>query len=238
MATDAAQTGPMPLECFACPNPDCDAFNRFGAGNLSVCERMGKGKSIRRLYCGHCQHRFSERAGSLVAHAKLPVQAVVRVVKCLTHGCSVEATADICDVDPRTVAKLLGRAGPRAEEFHRQALARLERPPAVVEMDELHARVARPPAAAGKKGGADRARSAAPTSTAPTSTAPTSTALTSTGPTSTGPTSTAPTSTGPTRVGPARTGRGTAAVAAAAAGTAARWAATGSTRPWPPSRGS
>ena len=157
MAMDSAQTDATPLECFACPNPECDAFNRFGAGNLSVCERMGKARAIRRLYCGHCRHRFGERQGSLMRHAKLPVGTVVRMVKCLTHGCSLEATADICDVDPRTVAKLLGRAGPRAEEFHRQALARLERPPAVVEMDELHARVARPPTAAGKKGGPGRA---------------------------------------------------------------------------------
>ncbi len=208
MATDAAQTGPMPIECFACPNAECDAFNRFGAGNLSVCERMGKGKAIRRLYCGHCRRRFSERAGSLMRHAKLPAAAVVRMVKCLTHGCSVEATADICDVDPRTVAKLLDRAGPRADEFHRQALQRLERPPAAVEMDELHARVARPPTAAGKKGGAGRARL------------------------------TAPATAGPATAGRATAGRGTAAVAAAAAGTAGPWAATGSTPRWPPSRGS
>jgi transposase-like protein len=161
MATDAAETGEVPLDCFACPNPECDAFNRFAAGNLSVCERMGKDKAIRRLYCDHCQRRFSERQGSLMRYAKLPVPAVVRMVKCLTHGCSMEATADICDVDPRTVERLLARAGPRSEAFHRQALGRLERPPAAVEMDELHATVARPPA--GKKGGAGPARSSPPT---------------------------------------------------------------------------
>ncbi len=80
MATDVAETGVMPLECFACPNPECDSFNRFDAGNLTVCERMGKGRSIRRLYCTHCGHRFSERRGSLMQDAKLPVAAVVRMV--------------------------------------------------------------------------------------------------------------------------------------------------------------
>jgi transposase-like protein len=169
MAQDvAADAEPMPLECFACPNVECDSFNRFGAGNLSVCERMGKGKSIRRLYCSHCQRRFSERQGSLMRHAKLPVATVVRMVKCLAHGCSMEATADICEVDPRTVARLLDRSGPRAEAFHRQALARLERPPAAVEMDELHGRVARPPTAAGKKGDPDPMRPSPPASGATT----------------------------------------------------------------------
>jgi hypothetical protein len=81
----------------------------------------------------------------------------------------MEATADICEVDPRTVARLLDRSGPRAEAFHRQALRRLERPPAAVEMDELHGRVARPPtAAAGKKGGPDPVRPSPPASGATT----------------------------------------------------------------------
>ena len=44
MAQDAAEVELMPLECFACPNRECDSFNRFGPGNLSVCKRMGKGR--------------------------------------------------------------------------------------------------------------------------------------------------------------------------------------------------
>lgn len=138
------------LALFACPHPDCCDFNRFGAGNLSVCERTGQHKHIRRLYCSGCGHRFSERQGSLLQYTKLPEETVVRVVKCLGHGCSVEATADICDVDPRTVSRLLERAGRRAEDFHRLQLRRLDAPPEAVQMDELHARAGGPPA---KKGG-------------------------------------------------------------------------------------
>jgi len=131
-----------PLSCFACPNPECADFNRFDAGNLSVAERMGKGRAIRRLYCHTCHHRFSEREGSLLADTKLPSPAVVRIVKCLGHGCSVEATADICDVDPRTVQRILEKAGPRAEDFHRLQLERLDAPPDAVEVDEVHAHAA------------------------------------------------------------------------------------------------
>lgn len=141
------------LALFACPNPDCDAFNRFDAGNLSVCERFGKHKHIRRLYCGHCGQRFSERRGSLMQYTKLPRQAVVRVVKCLSHGCSIEATADICEVDERTVARMLEMAGKRAEDLHRLQLDGLEHPPDVVELDELHGRVCKPPADVAAKRG-------------------------------------------------------------------------------------
>lgn len=133
------------LAGLACPNPDCCDFNRFNAGNLSVSDRMGKGRSIRRLYCSSCKRRFSERKGSLMEHSKIPQDVVVRIVKCLGHGCSVEATADICEVDPRTVERYVEQAGRRAENFHQLFLERWEQPPPAVEMDELHARVSRPP---------------------------------------------------------------------------------------------
>ena len=99
------------LTGFACPNEDCCDFNRFAAGNLSVCERMGKDHRIRRLYCRSCGHRFSERQGSLMAKSKLPEETVVRIVKCLGYGCSVEATADICEVDSRTVGTVARQGG-------------------------------------------------------------------------------------------------------------------------------
>jgi transposase-like protein len=145
----------FPLSFFACPNSNCADFNRFNAGNLSIAERMGKNKAIRRLYCKTCGNRFSEREGSLVAGAKLPEETVVRIIKCLGHGCSIEATADICEVDPRSVERLLEKAGKRAEDFHRLQLERLENSPQAVQLDELHGRVAKPP----KKGRNIRAKS-------------------------------------------------------------------------------
>jgi transposase-like protein len=129
----------------ACPNPECGYFNRFGAGNLSVSDRIGKDRAIRRLYCSSCRKRFSERKGTVMQDSKLPEETVVRIIKCLGHGCSVEATADICEIDRRTVERYLEHAGQRANDFHQLQLERLEEPPAAVELDELHTRVARPP---------------------------------------------------------------------------------------------
>lgn len=128
----------LPLAFFACPNGDCADFNHFDAGNLSIAEWMGKDKAIRRLYCKTCGRRFSEREGSLMQDTKLAQADVVRIVKCLSHGCSVEATADICEVDPRTVQRLLEKAGKRANDFHRLQLEKLDKPVDAVQMDELH----------------------------------------------------------------------------------------------------
>jgi len=128
----------LPLSFFACPNSDCADFNRFDADNLSVAEWMGKDKAIRRLYCKTCGSRFSERQGSLMQDTKLSQADVVRIVKCLGHGCSVEATADICEVDTRTVQRLLEKSGKRADNFHRLQLENLDKPLEAVQMDELH----------------------------------------------------------------------------------------------------
>jgi len=53
-AKDSDEPTGLPLSFFACPNGDCADFNRFDSGNLSVAERMGKDKAIRRLYCKTC----------------------------------------------------------------------------------------------------------------------------------------------------------------------------------------
>ena len=133
----------LPLSFFACPNSACADFNRFDADNLSVAEWMGKDKAIRRLYCKTCGTRFSERQGSLMQCTKLSQADVVRIIKCLGHGCSVEATADICEVDARTVQRLLEKAGKRAADFHSLQLENLDQPLEAVQMDELHGKTVR-----------------------------------------------------------------------------------------------
>jgi len=138
---DGSKPANLPLAFFACPNGDCADFNKFNAGNLSIAEWMGKDKAIRRLYCKTCGTRFSEPEGSLMQDTKLSQLDVVRIIKCLGHGCSVEATADICEVDTRTVQRLLEKAGKRASDFHRLQLENLNEPSEAVQMDEMHGKL-------------------------------------------------------------------------------------------------
>jgi transposase-like protein len=133
---------PRPLAFLACPNPDCPSFNVFGAGNLSVAERMGKDKAIRRLYCNVCHGRFSERQGSLMEYSKLPQPTVVRIVKCFGYGLPVEATADICEVDARTVQRLLEKGGQRAQDFQQLQLEQAKGSLEAVQLDEMHGHLA------------------------------------------------------------------------------------------------
>ena len=75
---------------------------------------------------------------------KLDQADVVRIIKCLGHGCSIEAAADICEVDTRTVQRLLEKAGRRAADFHRLQLEKLDSPVEAVQMDELHGKTVKP----------------------------------------------------------------------------------------------
>ena len=76
------QPAGFPLSFSACPNQNCPDFNRFNACNLSIAERMGKDKAIRRLYCKTCATRFSERQDSLMEYTKLPEAIVVLDCRC------------------------------------------------------------------------------------------------------------------------------------------------------------
>lgn len=135
---------PNPLAKFACPNEDCCRFNRFDADNLSVVEWTGKHHDIRRLYCSYCGQRFSERRGTLREYTKVPEKAVERIVKCLSHGCSIKAAANICEVDRRTVQRILRQAGPRADDFQHLQIEQHRSPLQAVELDEVHGRVSTP----------------------------------------------------------------------------------------------
>ena len=137
MAPAAAPVG-EDLCGFACPNPECLDFNRFGAGNLRVSERNGKDQRHRRLVCRTCRTRFQERRGTVMEGTKIPQEKVQLIMKCLTWGNSVTATADIAQVDERTVQRIVERAGERAEVFHDRTAQDLET--AQAQFDEVHAK--------------------------------------------------------------------------------------------------
>jgi hypothetical protein len=56
------------------------------------------------------------------------------------------------------VQRLLEKAGPRAQDFHRLQLEKLDRPLEAMQLDELHARVCKAPVDRQAKKGAKRRR--------------------------------------------------------------------------------
>jgi hypothetical protein len=106
-----------------------------------------------------CQRRLTGRRGTFLRYTKLPEERVIRIIKYLGHGFSVEAMAEICNNEPRAVDRLLERVGRRAEDFHCLELDKFAAPLVAVQLDERDGRVS--PTLAKKGGAAGQLRSVA-----------------------------------------------------------------------------
>jgi hypothetical protein len=124
---------------FSCPNPHCAQCNRPGAGNIAHRSWTGAHKHIERLRCPVCDREFSEREGPLMARRKLPEDTVIRLVQCQRWGVCDDGTADMCNVEIKTVHRFQRVAAHRAETQHRQRVQHVE--VAGVPLDEAHSKL-------------------------------------------------------------------------------------------------
>lgn len=122
----------------SCPNQACGDFNQAGQGNIRHRSWTGKHKQIERLSCATCGGEFSERAGTLMSHGKLPEETVRQLLKCQRWGVCDAGTAEICEVDIKTVHRFQRVASTRAQAHHGQAVQQV----AVegVQLDEAHSK--------------------------------------------------------------------------------------------------
>ena len=105
------------LSKFCCQNERCVAYGSRGAGNLSVCGRIGKRRDIRLLYCRVCRKRFSERKGTVFYRAHTDPAKVVSILHHVQEGCGMRATGRLLGIKEETViryAKLAPAGTPRS----------------------------------------------------------------------------------------------------------------------------
>ena len=96
-----------------CPNPDCPDYQKYDQSNIVFNCWIGKDKNIAQLRCNTCKTEFSSNKGTMFEKSRLPRDKSIRIYKCLVHGNSIEATADICEVTPKTISRLVEIAGKR-----------------------------------------------------------------------------------------------------------------------------
>jgi LacI family transcriptional regulator len=111
------------LARFCCQNPDCPAYGRRGAGNLSVCDRYGKDHQIRLLYCNACKARFSERKGTPLFDCRMPDEKATAVLQHLAEGNGIRQTGRLVGVPRKTVVRLARAAGDHAHDAHDELVA-------------------------------------------------------------------------------------------------------------------
>ncbi len=111
------------LSGFCCQSPSCPDYGRRGAGNLSVCDRVGKYKQYRLLYCRTCKARFSERKGTVFFRSPLPPGKVVSILEHVQEGVGMRKTGRLVGVKEDTVIRYAKLAGDHARALHDEAVA-------------------------------------------------------------------------------------------------------------------
>lgn len=106
------------LTRFCCQNPQCAAYGKRDAGNLSVCDRYGPNRQRRMLYCSTCKARCSERKGTALFRATLPEAKIVALLAHIDEGCGVRKTGRLVGVNRNTVVRYSLLAGQHAKDLH------------------------------------------------------------------------------------------------------------------------
>src|SRR5579875_495039 len=96
-----------------CPNLDCPARGKVGAGNL-----VSHGKERERYKYKTCGRTFCARQGTMFVGLRKPEEQIVLVVTLLAYGCPVQAIVHALGLDERTVARWQERAGVHCQKVH------------------------------------------------------------------------------------------------------------------------
>jgi IS1 family transposase/transposase-like protein len=96
-----------------------------------------KSGSVKRFRCLKCGKTFNEQrrfVGLCLDESK-----IVQIVRCLTEGCGVRATARLCGCDKNTVLEVIRVVGQKCECFHDHIVRNVKTES--IQLDELWARV-------------------------------------------------------------------------------------------------
>lgn len=126
----------MDLQTVFCPNMACRDKHQVGKGNI-----VSHGKARQRCKCKSCGHTFSYRRGTMFYGLRTDTQLVMWAVGLVAWGCPVAAIVAVFEVDERTVADWLHRAGTYAETFHHQHIQ--EHDLQHVQVDEIRLKMQR-----------------------------------------------------------------------------------------------
>ncbi len=126
----------MNLQSVFCPNKACPDKHQVGKGNI-----VSHGQARQRCKCKSCGHTFSYRQGTMFAGLRTEVQIVTWVVGLIAWGCPVAAIVAVFELDERTVADWMHRAGMYAEAFHHQHIRPLNLQQ--VQVDEIRLKMQR-----------------------------------------------------------------------------------------------
>ena len=115
-----------------CPNIECPARGRVGAGNVSIHSQAEK-----RCYCSVCGQTFAVSKGTLFYCLKTDPEKVMVVIALLAHGCPIQAVVAAYGFDERTIKKWWRRAGQHCQQVHGHLVGQSKLDLGQVQADEI-----------------------------------------------------------------------------------------------------
>jgi len=119
-----------------CPNKECKFYGISGKGNV-----IGNGtyqissKRVRKYICRECGRVFNDRTSTFFSNVRKDEFIVQLALKMAIKGVSIEAIADILEVQPATVSNWLFRAAKQCDIVNEDLMKDLNI--SKIEMDEL-----------------------------------------------------------------------------------------------------
>lgn len=129
--------GPKPkFTNVACPNEDCEYYTLTGKGNVIANGTYQiKGKRIRKYICRECGRVFCDRTNTFYYDMRKEESIILLALKMSIKGMSIEAIADVLEIQTITVSNWISRAAEQCDNVHQEKVKDLNIPK--VEMDEL-----------------------------------------------------------------------------------------------------
>jgi transposase-like protein len=115
-----------------CPNQDCPARGKVGAGNIVI-----HSQKEQRCKCTSCGKTFSIRKGTALYGIKHCMDLFVVVVTLSAHGCPLQAIVAAFGLDERTVRSWYLKAGAHCQQVHDQVVGQSQLDLGQVQADEI-----------------------------------------------------------------------------------------------------
>jgi transposase-like protein len=129
--------GPKPqFTSIACPNKDCKLYGLTDQGKVvGNGTYISRGSKTRRYLCRHCGKAFCDHTDTFYHDLRKDEKTIEFTLKMSIKGMSIEAIADVLEVQPASVKRWLARADEQCDKVNENLMKNVEVPK--IEMDEL-----------------------------------------------------------------------------------------------------
>ncbi|OEU41092.1 hypothetical protein BGV40_16980 [Methanosarcina sp. Ant1] len=131
------ERGPKPQFInVACPNKDCKLYGLTDQGNvIGNGTYISRGEKTRRYLCHHCGKAFCDHTDTFYHDLRKDEHTIDLALKMSMKGMSIEAIADVLEVQSASVKRWLARAAEQCDKVNDNMMKNVE--VSRIEMDEL-----------------------------------------------------------------------------------------------------